>query len=263
MEVYAAMVDRMDWNIGRVIDYLADTGELDNTVVFFLSDNGAEGAIVEAMPLRGAQIVAQIEKYCDNSLDNLGRPSSFIWYGPRWAQAATAPSRLHKAFTTEGGIRVVGFVTWPGFARQRQIGTAFATVMDITPTVLELAGATHPGTTYRGREVEPVRGRSLVPYLSGATEAVHDSVTGTGWELFGRRAIRQGNWKALYLPAPYGPAAWQLYDLSADPGEIDDLAASRPEKLVELLRLWDGYVEDNGVILEPVSVFDVDPQTLG
>ncbi len=103
MEVYAAMVDRMDQNIGRVIDYLADTGELDNTVVIFLSDNGAEGAIVEALPLRGAQIGALIEKYCDNSLDNLGRPNSFTWYGPRWAQAATAPSRLHKAFTTEGG----------------------------------------------------------------------------------------------------------------------------------------------------------------
>src|ERR1700759_2489280 len=153
MEVYAAMVDRMDWNIGRVIDYLADSGELDDTVVIFLSDNGAEGAMVEAMPLHGPQIVAQIEKHCDNSLDNLGRPASFIWYGPRWAQAATAPSRLHKAFTTQGRIRVTGFVTWPGFARQQQIGTAFSTVMDIAPTLLQLAGTTHPGTSYRGREV--------------------------------------------------------------------------------------------------------------
>ena len=93
MEVYAAMVDRMDWNIGRVLEYLTETGELDDTVVIFLSDNGAEGAIVEAMPLRGAQIAAQIEKYCDNSLDNLGHATSYIWYGPRWAQAATAPSR--------------------------------------------------------------------------------------------------------------------------------------------------------------------------
>ena len=225
---------------------------------FFLSDNGAEGAIVEAMPLRGAQIAAQIEKYCDNSLDNLGRPSSFIWYGPRWAQAATAPSRLHKAFTTEGGIRVTGFVTWPGFARQRQIGTEFSTVMDIVPTVLELAGATHPGTAYRGREVAPLRGRSLVAYLSGAAETVHDADTSTGWELFGRRAIRQGDWKALYLPAPYGPGAWQLYDLASDPGEIHDLAAAHPHKLAELLALWDRYVEESGVLLEAASVFDAD-----
>lgn len=263
MEVYAGMVDRMDWNIGRVVDYLSETGELDNTVVIFLSDNGAEGAIVEAMPLRGPQIAAQIEKYCDNSLDNLGRPSSYIWYGPRWAQAATAPSRLHKAFTTEGGIRVVGFATWPGFGRQAEIGTAFTTAMDIAPTVLELAGVEHPGSSYRGREIEPMRGRSLVGYLSGAVDSVHDAETGTGWELFGRRAIRQGDWKALHLPAPYGPGAWQLYDLSADPGEIHDLAAAHPDKLAELVELWDRYVEDNGVIVEPISVFDADPSLFG
>ena len=161
------MVDRMDHNIGRVVDYLAETGELDNTVVVFMSDNGAEGAILEALPILGGAIAAEIEKNWDNSLDNAGAANSFIWYGPRWAQAATAPSRLHKAFTSEGGIRVVGFATWPGFDRQQQIGTAFSTVMDIAPTVLELAGVAHPGTEYRGREVAPMRGRSLLPYLSG------------------------------------------------------------------------------------------------
>jgi arylsulfatase A-like enzyme len=263
MEVYAGMVDRMDWNIGRVLDYLAETGELDDTVVIFLSDNGAEGAIVEAMPMRGAQIAAMVEKFCDNSLDNLGHATSYIWYGPRWAQAATAPSRLHKAFTTEGGIRVVGFATWPGFDRQGEIGTAFTTVMDIAPTVLELAGVAHPGQTYRGREVAPMRGRSWVSYLSGCEEEVHDARSGTGWELFGRRAIRQGDWKALYLPAPYGPGAWQLYDLSSDPAEMHDQATAQPDKLTELLTLWDRYVEDNGVILEPISVFEADPQTFG
>ena len=108
-----------------------------------------------------------------------------------------------------------------------------------------------------------MRGRSLVEYLSGAAEAVHDADTGTGWELFGRRAIRQGDWKTLYLPAPYGPGTWQLYDLSADPGEIDDLAASRPEKLAELRELWDRYVKESGVILDPVSVFEIDTQLPG
>jgi arylsulfatase len=250
MEIYAAMVDRMDQNVGRVVDYLTETGELDNTVVVFMSDNGAEGAILESLPILGGAIAAEIEKNWDNSLDNAGAANSFIWYGPHWAQAATAPSRLHKAFTSEGGIRVVGFVTWPGFGRQQQIGTAFSTVMDIAPTVLELAGVEHPGTEYRGRDVVPMRGRSLSPYLSGDTESVHDDAGGTGWELFGRRAIRQGDWKALHLPEPYGSGDWQLYDLSADPGEIEDLAATHPEKLAELLALWDRYVEDTGVILD-------------
>jgi arylsulfatase A-like enzyme len=262
MEVYAAMVDRMDWNVGRVIDYLEETGQLNDTVVLFMSDNGAEGAIVEAMPLRGAQIAAQVEKHCDNSLDSLGSPASFVWYGPRWAQAATAPSRMHKAFTSEGGIRVVGFATWQGFARQQEVGTAFATVMDVAPTLLELAGVAHPGTAYRGREVAPMRGRSLVDYLSGGAGAVHDGGTGTGWELFGRRAIRQGDWKALQLPPPHGPGTWQLYDLSTDPGEISDLAASHPDKLAELLALWDRYVEENGVILDGVSVYELDAAAL-
>ncbi len=154
----------------------------------------------------------------------------------------------------------MGFVTWPGCAPQGEIGTAFATVMDIAPTVLELAGLAHPGTAYRGREIEPMRGRSLVPYLSGDADTVHHAQTGTGWELFGRCAIRQGDWKALYLPAPHGPGAWQLYDLSSDPGELDDQAAARPDKLAELLELWDRYVAENGVIIEPVSVFDTDTQ---
>lgn len=134
--------------------------------------------------------------------------------------------------------------------------------MDIAPTVLELAGVEHPGTEYQGREVEPMRGRSMVPYLSGQTDMVHDAHTGTGWELFGRRAIRQGDWKALHLPAPYGPGTWQLYDLSRDPGEVDDLAASQPDKLADLLELWDRYVEENGVILGPVSLFEVDAEAL-
>ena len=128
--------------------------------------------------------------------------------------------------------------------------------MDVAPTVLELAGVTHPGTKYRGRDIAPMRGRSLLPHLSGESESVHDDATATGWELFGRRAIRQGDWKAVHLPAPYGPGDWQLYDLAADPGEIDDLAASHPDKLVELLRLWDRYVEDTGVVLDPLSFFE-------
>lgn len=263
MEVYAAMVDRMDWNVGRVVRYLESTGELDNTFVVFLSDNGAEGTIVEAMPLSGPYIAEQVRKHYDNSVDNIGRASSCVWYGPRWAQAATAPSRLHKAFTTEGGIRVVAFATHPGLARQNGVGHAFSTVMDVAPTMLDLAGVTHPGSHYRGRDVVGIRGRSLVPYLNATTDIVHSDDRGTGWELFGRRAIRQGDWKALYLPPPHGPGKWQLYDLAADRGEIEDLAARYPEKLEELLALWDRYVEETGVLLDPTTVFEVDASLLG
>ena len=107
-----------------------------------------------------------------------------------------------------------------------------------------------------------MRGRSLVPYLSGGADAVDDAETGTGWELFGRRAIRRGDWKALYLPAPYGPGAWQLYDLSIDPGEIDDLAAVSARQAGRASRALGRYVEDCGVIVDPISLFGVDPQSL-
>jgi arylsulfatase A-like enzyme len=258
MEVYAAMVERMDENVGRVLAYLQNTGELDDTVIIFLSDNGAEGAIIEAMPIIGPKLAAYIRARYDNSLGNIGSATSYYWYGPRWAQAATAPSRLFKAFTTEGGIRVVSFITWSAAARQGEIGTAFSTVMDVAPTLLELARVAHPGTSYHGRTVEPMRGKSLVKYLKRTHNEVHESQTATGWELFGRRAIRQGEWKAVFIPKPHGPGRWQLYDLAKDRGETDDLAARHPVMLATLLRLWDSYVEETGVISGPASIFELD-----
>lgn len=256
MEVYAAMVDRMDWNIGRVLDALAASGELDDTVVFFLSDNGAEGTVYEALPLYGPMIAERVRTRFDNSLDNLGSPTSCIWYGPHWAQAASAPLRLHKAFTAEGGIRVTALARWKGFARQGEVGTAFATAMDIMPTCLDLAGINHPDE-WNGRKVERMRGRSLVPYLQGREAVVHRPGDPTGFELFGRRAIRDGDWKALWLPPPYGPGTWQLYDLARDPGETDDRAAAEPERLKSLVAAWDRYVRETGVVLG-ASVFEVE-----
>ncbi len=258
MEVYAAMVERMDWNIGRVVAHLEAGGDLDNTVIIFLSDNGAEGAIVEATPIIGPRIAEFIRTNYDNSLDNIGNATSYFWYGSRWAQAATAPSRLYKAFTTEGGIRVVSFITWRGFARQGGIGTAFSTAMDVTPTLLALAGIDHPGTAYRGRPVEAPRGRSMVPYLLGESDTVHDAATATGWELFGRRGIRYGDWKAVFLPPPYGPGRWQLYDLASDRGEVEDLAEAHPTMLAALVQHWDTYVAETGVFLGGMSIFEAE-----
>ncbi len=259
MEIYAAMVDRVDQNVGRVIDWLKTKGQFDNTVIVFLSDNGAEGAIAEAMPIYGAGIAQRIRETCDNSLDNLGRPNSYIWYGPRWAQAATAPSRLVKGFTTEGGIRVPAFIHWPAGVERGGVSGVFSTAMDIAPTFLELAGLSHPAPHYQGRTILPLRGRSLWPWLSGKAETVHPNGTSTGWELWGRRAIRLDDWKAVYVPDENGVSRWQLYDLSGDRGEIEDQAAKYPDKLEELLTLWRRYVAETGVVESPISIFDADP----
>jgi arylsulfatase A-like enzyme len=257
MEVYAGMVERMDWNVGRVVAQLKAAGDYENTVIMFLSDNGAEGAMVEATPIVGPMIEAQIAEHFDNSIENLGRPTSCFWYGPRWAQAATAPSRLHKAFPTEGGIRVPFFACGPGVITDGGISHAFGTAMDVPATLLDWAGITMPAE-HGGRAVAPMRGRSMAAHLDGETTAIHPDGAETGWELFGRRAIRRDRWKALWLRQPEGVAAWQLYDLVADPGEMQDRAVDEPGILAELIAAWDRYAAATGVLDTPISYFEID-----
>ncbi|KAL1897613.1 hypothetical protein Sste5346_003919 [Sporothrix stenoceras] len=260
MEVYAAMVDRIDQNIARVVAKLEATGELDNTFILFMSDNGAEGSIMEALPMmRSTGLLDVIRDYYDNSLDNIGRGNSYTWYGPRWALAATAPSRGFKGWTTEGGIRCPCIVRYPPLTRSSNGGVAhnFTTVMDLLPTCLELAGVKHPGSTFRGREVVPVRGKSWVPFLAGNTEVVHNTETNvTGWELFGLRGIRRGDYKAVWMPPPRGAAKWELYNLATDPGETEDLADKETEVMERLMQDWEKYYAETGM-------FDVDMSKRG
>jgi arylsulfatase A-like enzyme len=251
MEIFAAMVEVIDVNVGKIMNYLEETGELDNTFVVFLSDNGAEGAAYEAYPLVKSTMLQHLQKYYDNSLDNLGNGNSFIWYGPRWAQASTAPSRLFKAYTTEGGIRVPCIVKPPkgfGDIDAGGITPQFSTIMDLAPTILDMAGVKHPAPLYQGREVVGMRGKSMVPFLTQKAERIHDKDYINGWETCGRSACRKGDWKIVFIPKPKGPERWQLYNLANDPGEIHDLSEQEPEKLKELMHIWDEYVLETGVI---------------
>ena len=181
MEVFAAMVERMDYQIGRVIEQLEKAGDLNDTFIVFMSDNGAEGCLLEALPLIAGNIFDHVAKYYDNSLENIGRANSYVWYGPHWANSSTAPSRLYKGFSSEGGIRVPFILRYPHLTakapEENNIEHSFATVMDIFPTILELAGARHPGKTYKGHEVAPVRGKSWVPYLKSSVPVIHDENT--------------------------------------------------------------------------------------
>ncbi|KAK2871923.1 hypothetical protein FQN49_002700 [Arthroderma sp. PD_2] len=254
MEVYAAMVQCMDTQIGRVLDQLRQSGEVDNTFILFMSDNGAEGMLLEALPLIQHNIYDHIDQYYDNSIENLGRYNSFAWYGPHWASAATAPSRLYKMFASEGGIRVPLILNYPPLTSGRaSIDHSFSTVMDIAPTILDLAGVKHPAPSYKSRPIFPMRGSSWLPYLQGQQKYIHAEDHVTGWELFGRQAVRKGDWKALLIQKPYGPGKWQLYKLSADPGETNDLGALFPEKLAELVVEWDKYEKEVGVVGDAIQ----------
>ncbi|MCJ1307845.1 hypothetical protein MMC25_001493 [Agyrium rufum] len=252
MEAFSGMVEKIDENVGRVVAHLSELGELDNTLVMFMSDNGPEGAEYELYPMVKGPLMEHLGKYYNNEISNIGEKDSFVWYGTRWAQASSAPSRLYKAFTTEGGVRVPCVTRWPAASRKAEISHVFASVMDIAPTILDMAGIQHPAPHYKGREVTHMRGKSMLPFLQGKAESVHPPDFVYGWELSGKAAIRKAQYKAVFIPKPKGPEKWQLYDLSKDLGETDDLAEGMPEKLDELLKLWEDYVKECGVVpLQP------------
>jgi len=240
MEIYAAMVDNMDENIGRVIAHLEKAGKLDNTVVMFMSDNGADGNSPEVLPRNKEWIAAEY----DNSFENMGRRDSYIWYGAQWGQVSATPWPMWKGYPTQGGFLVPAILSLPGKDANGEINHEFFHVMDIIPTFLELAGIDVPTSPYKGREVFEVQGISMVPGLNG--KAPENRVV--GWELYGRSAVRMGDWKIRLMEPPYGPGEWQLFNLAVDPTETTDLASKEPEKLKQLLAEWDKYVKRNGVI---------------
>jgi arylsulfatase len=242
MELYAAMVENLDRHVGRLLQFLKDSGRHERTLVLFFSDNGAEGNPIDRLETNAQWIPRRF----DNSLPNLGRAGSYAWLGPGWAQAAT-PFRLWKGFPTEGGIRVPAIVRF-GSDGRRGTSSAVATVLDVVPTLQELAGIAHP-RTQDGRPMAPLEGRSLVEFLRGRADRVHGDDFTFGFELFGRRALRRGDWKAVWLFEPYGPGRWELFDLASDPTESRDLSREHPDRLAELARAWDGYAARHGVIL--------------
>ena len=244
MEVYAAMVENLDHHVGRLVTYLKSINQYDNTVILFFSDNGAEGNLVNRIiPDHG-----WVEREFDNRLENIGRINSYVFPGAGWAQASTAPFRFYKAFPSEGGVRTPAIVRWSG-ASASGVSDTFASVKDVVPTLLELAETQHPAPRYQGRAVAPLEGASMVPLLRGDSDVIHNDTYVMGWELFGRRALRRGDWKILWVYAPYGESRWSLFNLENDPAESVDLAAKQPEKLAELLAAWDDYATRNQVVL--------------
>lgn len=251
MEVYAAMVDQLDQAMGRVVAELKRTGEYDNTVILFLSDNGAEGMdlanaalpIIRSLPREGATI------------DDIGKANSYVGYGPGWAEAATAPSWRFKSFASEGGTRTVAFLAGPAVRRKGTIDGAYTHVTDVVPTVLSLAGVTADPDSFNGRKVQPIDGLSWANHLqTGAPVYAPDKAVGN--ELFGSRSIRQGDWKITDI----GHRRWRLANIAKDPGETQDLAAQEPARLAALVKEWDAYAARVGVILGDPPLRGTDPE---
>ena len=256
MELYAAMIEYMDDQIGRLIGHLKETGKYDNTLIVFISDNGAAGEdMAELVTKLAPAAKGWFDKTFDNRPENWGCRGSCVEYGPAWAQVSSVPFRLFKGVEAEGGIRAPLIVSGPGVEHEGAINHSVLHVMDITPTFLESAGVEHPATK-DGSTVAPLQGKSMWPLLAGRKKATRTDSDWLGWELFGNRAIRQGDWKLLYLlKGAGGTGDWALFNLRDDPAETHDLSKQHPEKREAMLTLWDEYVKANGVIVSDAGPY--------
>ena len=251
MEVYAAQIDRMDQGIGRIISALERNGQLDNTVVIFLADNGAcaedipQGVTIDElvnqlMIARSATRSGEPVHFGNDTGRMPGPENTYQSYGTAWANLSNTPFRLYKHWIHEGGISTPLIVHWPnGITDKGGIRHAPGYLPDIMATVLELTGTPYPAT-FEGRAIDPLEGRSLLSVFGkdgGARPPMF-------WEHEGNAAVRIGQWK---LVKRY-PLDWELYDLDADRTELIDLAAQHPARVAEMAVQYDAWAARCGVI---------------
>jgi len=244
MEVFAAMVDRLDQTVGKLLQKLKDNGQLDNTLIVFLSDNGAPAEDLVRW-FHGARL---------NS-GPVGTVGSFESQSKNWSYASNTPFKAFKDYTYEGGINAP-FIAWfPGkIAQGIKKGTGH--IIDLAPTFYELAGAAYP-KEYQGHQANKLPGKSLVPVLLQQEDTVKRE-EGLFWERAGNRAVRIGKWKLVSTWPSY---KWELYDLEQDPTERKDIASQNHEVVSRLSTAYFRWARDNGVVdfaelesKEPVSM---------
>lgn len=249
MEIYAAMIDQVDHHMGRMIDYLKSSKQFKNTLIIFMSDNGAEAHDLDETWPKDLfpKIRATIDDSHDFSYDNMGKPNSYVLYGRGWGKAGSPAYRLHKAFPTEGGMRVAAFVHFPNVVEAGLIDDRQYYVTDLAPTILQLAGVSTTGADTTEKQTEAISGQSLVAYWQDPNLEMPSRIQ--AFELFGKRMVKDYPWKIVHMPPPYGIDEWQLFNLQEDLLESVDRAQEFPEIVARLKAQWDIYAEQNGVIL--------------
>jgi arylsulfatase len=236
MELYAGMVDNLDENIGRIIQYLKDNGEYENTFIVFMSDNGAAGEDYFNNP----NIRPLISDYYVDDFEVMGEPNSLVSYGAPWAEASTSPFRDFKEFTSNGGVLAPLIISGPMIERTNQIHHGFATVMDLAPTFIELAKTIYP-KRQNGHKLYPMKGFSMLPFVEGESKNIHTPEYVFGLEHSGYTMLRKGFWKITNTQHPFSEANFELFDLSKDISEDYDVKEAFPEKYRELLEEWDKF----------------------
>jgi arylsulfatase A-like enzyme len=259
MELYAGMVENMDYHVGRLIDHLKKIGEYDNTIFIVFGDNGAEGTDLFAhdrglgrhapLPLRGDQLVA-------DPSNAWGDPHSYVGYGPMWAQVSMTPFSQYKGWLAEGGIRNALIVSGPIVKRPKgSINSGLHACGRHHADAARSRRRQYPKTV-NGQELPPLIGKSWVKTLAGQAESPRSDQDYLAWEIFGNRAVRQGDWKLRWQLQAVRQGDWELFNLAEDPAERKDLAAQNPDKVKAMLALWDDYVRANNVILPSRGPYD-------
>jgi len=242
--IYAAQIDRMDRNIGRLVRRLKDRGVYENTLILFLSDNGCsaepEGEMFGYKFAKNR--VANFATWRKES----GRSAS---QGRAWANASNTPFRLFKKWSHEGGVSTPLIAHWPaGIQRPGRLDHQPGHVVDILATCVDLAGATYP-KTHKGKAIKPPRGISLLPTLQGRDRQPHDAIY---WEHQNSAAIRMGKWKLVCENVPAG-RPWELYDMDADRTETRDLAMKHPDRVAAMKKAWLAWARDTNVLPFPAQ----------
>ena len=241
-EVYAGMIDYLDEQVGRVIDLLKETGQYDNTMIVFISDNGSEWKFIEEYSPISPEYVA---KTFDMSYENIGKPGSAESIGPGFAQACMSPFKFYKEETGEGGIRTPTIIKWNKMDK-KLIGSintqAIGHVKDLAITIYNMLGIEYPAT-YNGNKLEELSGVSMIPFLTGESEVIETDYI--GWELHGAKAIRKGDWKLLWNKID---EKWELFNLKTDVGETNDVANDNPEIFIQMKDYWNEYEKINKVL---------------
>lgn len=248
MASYAAMIEYLDTSIGRYVDYLKEVGEYDNTIFIFMTDNGADGHDRQNWP----EFKEWIEQEgMDNSYENMGLPNSYITRDSNWAQVSATPHWAEKSTHAQGGLAGSFFISYPGFIQLGQ-NDAFASVKDVTPTLLEYAGVEHPGSTYKDREIHPMSGKSMRPVLEGFANKIYADDEPITFEIFGKgeSAVYMGDWKLVRQNPEWGDKTWKLYNLALDPTETKDLAPMYPELRDSMIEDYEIFAQEKKIILD-------------
>lgn len=243
MAIYAAMVEVMDAEIGRLLNHLKQIGQYDNTVFMIASDNGAAYFVPEtaaAEKFRGEHFTK------DDNYDNMGSASSYVSYGLGWSMVSNTPFNSHKTTTFEGGVHTSAILYYPQSVAAPQRSDCLFSLMDIAPTALDMAGVSYP-TTYKGEPLAPMGGVSMAGLFRGNTACPERNLA---WELDGVKGLRVGDWK---LSQQRNDDHIYLYDLAKDPAETTDLSASNPAQLKTMLAAYDDFAKKNGVVNIPTK----------